>query len=304
MTKISIWIKAFRLRTLPLSLSGIILGSALVLNTEHWNLSIFILSLSTTLCFQILSNLANDLGDHLKGTDNENRVGPQRAVQSGKISVKQMKTAVFIFILLSVISSLSLIYLSLFNANLTIQIIYIFLAVFAILAALFYTLGKKAYGYFGFGDVFVFVFFGLISVLGVFTLYTHFFMYQNLFPAITIGLLSVAVLNLNNMRDIQNDKLSNKKTLVVQIGLKNAKKYHFFLILTSFFSLLLYFLIFKSLVYLFVLIPFLRLFIHLKFVWKNKNEKEMDSQLKVVALNTFFLAILFILVAIIQHQSN
>ena len=226
--KIKAWISAFRLRTLPLSLSGIILGSFIAFKIGEWNSLIFIFSVLTTVLFQIVSNLANDLGDTLKGADNEGRVGPVRSVQSGEIKVGEMKIAVAIFSLLSLISAGILIYLASISLTFNLIMTYLILAVLCVVAALMYTIGKKAYGYNGLGDLFVFVFFGLVSVLGVYTLYTNDFDVLNFLPAIAIGFLSTAVLNLNNMRDQVNDKQVSKNTLVVKIGSEKAVKYHFF----------------------------------------------------------------------------
>ena len=170
------WIKAARLRTLPLSVSGIILGSACAYqavpsHSKFW--LIFGLCLLTTLFFQVLSNYANDYGDAVKGTDNENRVGPQRAIQSGEITKAAMKKAIIITAVLGMISSVAVVYFSFGKENFVQAIIYLVLAVACIGAAIKYTVGSSAYGYRGLGDVFVFVFFGLVSTLGSYYLYTH-----------------------------------------------------------------------------------------------------------------------------------
>jgi 1,4-dihydroxy-2-naphthoate polyprenyltransferase len=289
--KMKIWLEAFRLRTLPLSLSGIILGSFIALHDGFWHTGIFIFSLLTTLFFQILSNLSNDLGDHLKGTDNENRVGPMRSTQSGAISAKQMTNAVKVFVLLSFLSIGILIYLSSSILSAKAIWIYIFLGIASVIAALLYTLGKKAYGYNGFGDVFVFIFFGLVSVLGVYGLYSSSFNWTNVPAAIGIGLLSTAVLNLNNLRDHENDKMAGKRTVVVKMGFANGKNYHFALIIgaAACFS---YFAILTSGAFTAIaMVFFVPLTLHLKRVKKNENARDLDPELKKVALNTFFIAI-------------
>ena len=224
MNKIGAWIGAMRLRTLPLSISGIIVGSALAFLLGNGDLKIFSTAILTTVLFQILSNLANDLGDSQKGTDNADRVGPKRAVQSGEISQSEMKVGVGLFVVLSFIAACLLIYLSL--PNLSIELLYFFsiLAVLCVLAAIFYTMGKSAYGYSGFGDIMVFIFFGFVSVIGVFSLYGLSFEWLTLLPSITIGAWSTAVLNLNNMRDVENDAASGKRTMVVKIGYEKARK--------------------------------------------------------------------------------
>ena len=290
--KIKAWISAFRLRTLPLSLSGIILGSFIAFKIGEWNSLIFIFSVLTTVLFQIVSNLANDFGDTLKGADNEGRIGPIRSVQSGQIKVGEMKKAVFIFSLLSLISAGVLIYLASIFLTFNLIITYLILAVFCVIAALMYTIGKKAYGYNGLGDLFVFIFFGLVSVLGVYTLYTNDFNSINFLPACAIGFLSTAVLNLNNMRDQVNDKQVSKNTLVVKIGSEKAVKYHFFLILTSIILLGVFMYLKKDLMGLIGILPSLILIKHLKYVKGVKNDfVKFDSELKKVAFTTFLLSI-------------
>jgi len=305
MTKTQAWFQAIRLRTLPLSVSGIIVGSGMAkvllsLNNPDKDIffwEIFVLALLTTICFQILSNLSNDLGDTQKGTDNKNRVGPTRAVQSGLISQNEMKIAIYICAIFSLISATGLIYFS--SQNLTTELIlfYAVLAIICVLAAITYTVGKNAYGYRGLGDLMVFLFFGLVSVLGVFSLYGNGFEWLVFFPAITIGLWSTAVLNLNNLRDHVNDKKSSKNTTVVKLGFQRAKFYHAFLILGGFAAWLLVIVTFAFLTFNFLLslalVPSLLLFPHLKRVLLNENPRELDSELKIVALITFSSSILF-----------
>lgn len=286
------WITAFRLRTLPLSVSGILLGSMLAYDTGKFDSLVFILALSTVIFLQVLSNLANDLGDGIKGTDNENRVGPQRAVQSGAISVKAMKKAVILFSLLSLASGLPLAWLGTRGMPPSLFWIFIVLALLCVLAAITYTVGKKAYGYLGLGDLFVFLFFGLLSVGGIFVLLTKQWDNLVLLPASAIGLLSAAVLNLNNMRDIENDRASGKNTLVVKIGGNVAKKYHAFLIITPVLLLLLFSYLTTTPGYLFGLLVYIILFPHLRTVMKNQQPRELDPELKKVALSTFFFSLL------------
>jgi len=291
MTKSKAWIKALRLRTLPLSLSGIILGSFIALKNNFWDWTLFTLSMLTTILFQIVSNLANDLGDSQKGADNQERIGPMRAVQSGVISQSEMKIAVILTSILSICSALPLIYLGTKNMSSSILWFYVFLTGLCIIAAITYTVGKKAYGYNGFGDVFVFIFFGLVSVLGVYTLYSKSFDWLNIFPAITIGFLSTAVLNLNNMRDRINDEKVGKRTLVVLIGGNKAKFYHAFLIIGGVISLAIFLSKQNSAVCYIGLFPSIILLIHLNKVMKIKNPADFDPELKKVALSTFILAV-------------
>ncbi|MFM7682279.1 MAG: 1,4-dihydroxy-2-naphthoate octaprenyltransferase [Bacteroidota bacterium] len=307
MSKQQAWLQAIRLRTLPLSVSGIIVGSGMAKvlqfttnpdeDIHFW--PIFVLALITTIGFQILSNLSNDLGDSQKGTDNKDRVGPTRAVQSGMITRQEMKFAIYICAILSLISAGGLIYYSSQNLTPELLLIYVILAIVCVLAAVTYTVGKNAYGYRGLGDLMVFLFFGMVSVLGVFSLYGNGFEWLVFIPAVTIGLWSTAVLNLNNLRDHVNDKKSSKNTTVVKLGFQRAKFYHAFLILGGFAAWLLVIAIFTFLTFNFLLplalIPGLLLFPHLKRVFLNEIPKDLDPELKKVALVTFASAILYAL---------
>ena len=292
MTKKQAWLEAFRLRTLPLSLAGIIVGSGYAYFKGFWDSTLFVLALITTVLFQILSNLANDLGDSLKGTDNEKRVGPMRAVQSGQISKGQMKIAVIVASILSFISAALLIKIGSKNLSFEFIVFYFILALLCILAAITYTIGKKAYGYLGLGDLMVLFFFGFVSVLGVYPLYAKSIDLLLILPALSIGLLSTAVLNLNNMRDIENDRSSNKNTLVVKIGSEKAKIYHALLIVIAFWTQFTFVILTEKIILLMSLIPFILLFIHLKTVRNNQEPKLLDPELKKVALSTFFCAVL------------
>ncbi|MCE2743840.1 MAG: 1,4-dihydroxy-2-naphthoate octaprenyltransferase [Fluviicola sp.] len=292
MTKGQAWMKALRIRTLPLSLSGIILGSFIALKNEHWNGIIFTLAMLTTILFQILSNLANDLGDTLKGADNEERIGPMRTVQSGVISPSEMKKAVILTSFLSLCTALPLVYLGTKNMSSDVLWFYVILTGLCIIAAITYTVGKKAYGYSGFGDIFVFIFFGLVSVLGVYTLYAKSFDWLNLLPATAIGLFSTAVLNLNNMRDQINDQKVGKRTLVVKIGPRNAKLYHSYLIIGGIVSLAAFFYLTQNYLGFIGLVPSIILIKHLQKVMLTTNPAEFDPELKKVALSTFAIAVL------------
>ena len=297
------WIQAARLRTLPLSVSGIIVGSFYAMSQALFNWSIVILALLTTLGFQILSNFANDYGDGIKGTDNEDRVGPKRAIQSGVITPKQMKNALIITSLLTLLSAMALIYVAFKGHNLLFSFIYFLLGILAIASAIRYTVGNSAYGYRGFGDLFVFIFFGLVSTLGIYFMFAKEMDWLLLLPATSIGLLSVAVLNLNNMRDEESDRKSNKNTIVVKMGASNAKVYHYFLIISSM-ILILEFSYFKDFTfdqYLYA-IAFFPLLKHLKTVYTSKNPKELDPELKKVALSTFALSVLLSLSMIFFFQ--
>lgn len=285
------WIQAARLRTLPLSVSGIIVGSAYAYYQGFSDWRIVVLALLTTLGLQVLSNYANDYGDGVKGTD-ANRIGEKRLVASGVITAEQMKKAVIITAILTFIIALLLIYVAFGKENFALSLIFILLGIGSIGAAIKYTVGKSAYGYSGFGDVFVFIFFGLVSVIGSNFLFTHFIDWKLFLPATAIGLLSVAVLNLNNMRDIENDKIAGKNTLVVKMGLKNAKIYHHFLIVLPFVLLFVFSIGINTRIFLsfFVFIFFLK---HLEKVRKSTQYEDFDPELKKVALGTFVLSLLF-----------
>ena len=236
------WIQAARLRTLPLSVSGILLGSFYAMSQSMFNWKIVIFALSTTLGLQILSNFANDYGDGIKGTDNQDRIGPKRAIQSGVISPKEMKRAIIITSVLTLMSAIVLIYCSFKDHNLAFSLFFLVLGVIAIASAIRYTVGSSAYGYRGYGDIFVFIFFGLVSTLGIYFMFAKTFEngYLLFLPAIAIGFLSVAVLNLNNMRDEISDRKSGKNTIVVKIGVEKAKLYHNFLIISAMVLVLLF----------------------------------------------------------------
>ena len=297
------WIQAARLRTLPLSVSGIIVGSFYAMSQSMFNLKIVIFALSTTLGLQILSNFANDYGDGIKGTDNEDRVGPKRAIQSGVITPAAMKRALVITSVLTLISAILLIYVAFKDHNLGFSLFYLALGILAIASAIRYTVGNSAYGYRGYGDVFVFVFFGLVSTLGIYFMFAKEMDWLLILPATAIGLLSVAVLNLNNMRDEASDRKSNKNTLVVKMGAANAKVYHYFLVISAMILVLefSYFKEFNIDQYIYVL-AYIPLITHLVTVYKNKNPKELDPELKKVALSTFALSVLLSLSMIFFFQ--
>ncbi len=291
------FIKAARLRTLPLSVSGIIVGSLLAASDlDKFNIlstAIFWLCIATTIGFQVLSNFANDYGDGIKGSD-ANRSGEARMVASGAISPSQMKQAMVITIILTLLSALFLIYISFGKENFGYSLFFFLLGIASIVAAIKYTVGKSAYGYSGFGDVFVFIFFGLVSVLGSYFLFTKEINYQMILPAISIGLLSTAVLNLNNLRDFEEDKKNQKNTLVVKLGVSKAKFYHYSLLILALLCALVFLSSrFYSVFQFIFLIPFIPLLINALTVFKTSDTSLLDGELKKVALSTFFFGILF-----------
>lgn len=289
------WIQAARLRTLPLSVSGIILGSFYAMSQSLFNWKIVIFALSTTLGLQILSNFANDYGDGIKGTDNEDRVGPKRAIQSGVISPREMKRAIILTSFLTMASAVLLIYFSFKEENLGFSLFFLLLGFLAVASAIRYTVGNSAYGYRGYGDVFVFIFFGLVSTMGIYFMFAKTLEngYLLLLPATAIGFLSVGVLNLNNMRDEISDKKVGKNTIVVKIGGTKAKFYHYFLVVSAMILVLLFAFLnqfhFDQYIFLAAYIP---LTSHLITVYKNKDSRTLDPELKKLALSTFLLSIL------------
>ena len=297
------WIKAARLRTLPLSLSGIIMGSFIAKwrlwgEGGTWDWKIFALALLVTLLYQILSNYANDYGDGVKGTDEKRSSDAEaRAVASGKITAKQMRNAVILFSALSFIATIALLYVAFLPDFLNEFFIFIGLGVASILAAIGYTVGKKPYGYMGLGDLFVFIFFGLVSVCGSYFLFTKSFSWDILLPGAAVGMMSMAVLNLNNMRDMESDKLSGKNSLALRIGFKNAMIYQMVLLNLPLLLILVFLGMngfiqsqnYRVFIVMILMFPMSKL---RRRILEVKNPKELDPFLKQVGILTFMMAVL------------
>jgi 1,4-dihydroxy-2-naphthoate octaprenyltransferase len=288
-----VWLNAARLRTLPLSVSGILMGTALAAFYGHSDSYILLFALLTTIAFQVTSNLANDYGDGVKGTDNADRIGPSRALQSGLLSRKELKNGILLSALLSFFLASALVLYAFRQSTLWYVVLFTFLGIASIWASINYTVGDRAYGYRGLGDLFVFVFFGLLSVLGSMFLFTKFLTFSAFLPAISIGLLSTGVLNLNNLRDYETDKRSGKHTVVVSLGIAKGKRYHYLLLTAAFLSMLLFSLLhyqnWKSLI---CLVAFIPVFVHLRKVAFIREAVHFDPELKKLALSTFLLAVL------------
>jgi len=289
------WILAARLRTLPLSLSGLLLAGFIAKSEGIFRNDIFFLSLLTTLAFQILSNFANDYGDAVKGTD-ANRVGEQRAVASGLITQKQMKIAIAIMVAVSLVCVAALLYVSFYPNEMNYIYIFLGLGIASIFAAMAYTMGKKPYGYIGLGDLFVFLFFGILAVVGGEFLYSKVFQWQILLPAASMGCWSVAVLNLNNMRDVKNDVKNNKITIASKLGFQKSKYYQMALMTAPFVLSALYVTMIPAksgklsgLVFL-ILIFFANAI--RRQIFAVKDPKEYDPFLKQVAMLALFFAVL------------
>ena len=286
------WISAFRLRTLPLALASIGMGTFLAAANGAFKLSIFSLCALTTILLQVLSNLANDYGDSIHGADSAGRVGPSRAVQSGKITKEAMRHAILICGFLALFSGIGLIYVA-FGFSLNFWIFFGF-GLLAILAAITYTSGYKPYGYVGLGDISVLIFFGFIAVLGSAFLYEKVVYWEYLLPALSVGLFSVGVLNVNNIRDIVSDRAAGKRSIPVRIGRDRAVIYHWSLLFVGIVSSIIY--IFTTQVTFFKLLFLITipLFIVNALAAKNKvKSSELDPYLKQMALTTLAFVLLF-----------
>jgi 1,4-dihydroxy-2-naphthoate octaprenyltransferase len=292
-SKLNEWILAARLRTIPLSISGILIGSFAAFSENKFDVSIFLIAIFTAISYQILSNFSNDLGDGIKGTD-DNRIGPKRAIHSGAISVGEIKKGIFILVLISISLTLSLVLLSFWGDTINLAL-FVLLGFLAITAAIKYTVGENAYGYSGFGDLFVFLFFGLISVLGSNYLFTASLNYILIYPSCIIGLLSVGVLNLNNMRDIENDRKYKKNTIAVKLGVFKSKLYHYFLICGAIALMTIFHVKLESdsnLLLSLIICNILWLIFHVFQVSKVKAPKIFDKFLKPLGLSTFLYAVI------------
>lgn len=293
-TKLKAWVHAARPRTLPLALSSSLMGSFTAIQDGRFKWNVFGLALLTTLFLQILSNLANDYGDSANGADNADRIGPERAVQSGNISASTMKRAVFFTSALALFSGILLIGTGVGYQNWLPWAVFLLIGFLAIASAILYTAGSNPYGYKGFGDLFVFLFFGVTAVAGTYYLHTGTIRLAALLPAITIGFLSTAVLNLNNMRDVAGDSRSGKRTMVVLMGSSNAKIYHFVMVVGAIVSLIVWSALNYQSFWQFIYLIALPLFIHhLVVVMRNKIPAALDPQLRILAVSTFVFVLLF-----------
>lgn len=288
----SIWFSTARPRTLPLALASIIVGSALAHWAGKFDLITTLLAFVTTILLQVLSNFANDYGDYVKGSDTKERIGPLRAIQHGAITGIQLRNAVIVLVVLSFLGGAGLITYS----YQTVQdaIVFTALGIISIVAAITYTVGKKAYGYLGLGDLFVLIFFGFVAVIGTFYLQAHSVPALIFVPAFGCGLLSVAVLNINNLRDINQDRKAGKNTLIVRIGSQNGRIYHAILLVLAVVSYLIFaiseFQHWYS--YLFLLATPL-LVKHGKFVYQHKDPVELRPILGQMAGLALIVNLLF-----------
>lgn len=305
MNQLAAWISALRLRTLPLAAASVILAAGLAIQAQIFNGAVFCLSLLTALLLQILSNLANDYGDAQTGADNKARVGPMRAMQTGLISQSAMKKAIYLTTLLCLISGISLLLIAL-GDDLRSWLLFILLGFLAIVAAITYTMGKLPYGYRAMGDLAVFIFFGLLGVIGSYYLYNQTFNGWLLLPACSVGMLSAAVLNINNIRDMHNDKQANKTTLVVLVGRRPAFIYHLFLLVMAPLLASLYLLTLDGIeawqfIFLLVFIPLLKSACSIHTAIKKDLDDGLvfNRELKNTAQSTFLFSLSLTLLLII-----
>lgn len=284
--------KSMRLRTLPLSLAGVILGVTLAADktdVSPWTAALIFL---TTVCLQILSNLSNELGDTLSGTDSADRQGPKYALGSGDMTIGDIKKLILMFIGLCVISGLAMIQVSFGSLFKTESICLEALGAAAIVGAMKYTLGKNPYGYRGLGDVFVFIFFGLVSVLGGYYVAARELpSLIMLLPASAIGCFSVGVLNVNNIRDMKTDAV-NRVTVAIKLGMKGARIYQTILVTLGWALILVFCAVYDFAPGHYIFIITIPLYIkHLQGVW-TRSERALDPMLPMLVISTFFLSIL------------
>lgn len=286
------WLSAFRLRTLPLSLSCIGMAAFLAAAAGKFNGLLFALCCLTTIFLQILSNLANDYGDSINGADHAGRKGPQRAVQSGAITSSQMRNAVVLFTVLCLLSGIGLLLLA-FGLDWSALLFFLVLGLLCIAAAIAYTVGRKPYGYAGLGDLSVLIFFGLVGVMGSLYLFTRSVNYTDVLPALSCGFFSIAVLNVNNIRDIESDRQAGKFSIPVRIGRDKAIVYHWFLLAAGIVSAIVYtFLRYES-PWQFLFVPVVVLFVRNGIAVSTLPSEKLDPYLKQMAMSTLLFVITF-----------
>ena len=288
------WIVATRPRTLALAVAGIALGLFLAAADGELNGWVASFTLLTAILLQILSNLANDYGDSLHGADSLTRAGPQRAVQSGKITREAMRRAIGLVAGLAMVSGLALVWLAFGRAAIWLVLLFLVLGAAAVWAAIAYTASSRPYGYVGLGDLFVFIFFGWVSVLGSYFLQTHALPWPVLLPATSVGLFSVAVLNVNNIRDMRSDREAGKYSVPVRLGPRRARLYHWALLLSGLLGALLYVLLTYHSPWQFLFLLSAPLLLRNGvLVWRGQSAAELDPLLKQMSLTTLVFVISF-----------
>lgn len=288
MSTVKALINSMRLRTLPLSLAGVVCGSILASANHSQNVWSFVLLYLTTIALQVLTNLSNEMGDHLSGVDSDDREGPNYSLAEGGLSEKQMWHAINGTVIACCLSGLAMVLVSGSPWWL------LLLGAAAIWAATHYTLGKSPYGYKGLGDISVFIFFGLVSVLGGYFVIaqTIDFRLWLLAPAVGVGLLSVAVLNVNNIRDMATDQ-GIRRTIPLRIGERRAKWYQTVLVVVGVACFLSPFpAAFHWLFWFLWAILVVGLGLHIAIVWRAHG-KFLDPALPLLVLSTFFIATVY-----------
>ena len=256
--------------------------------------TIVALCVLTTLFLQILSNLANDYGDSKHGADSVHREGPKRAVQAGHIKAEHMKKGMLVFSLLSLVSGLLLLWVAFGSDGLLLFLVFLVLGLAAIWAAINYTAGDKPYGYAGLGDISVFIFFGLVGVLGTYFLQAKTLSAVVILPALVCGFFATAVLNVNNIRDINSDTLAGKNSIPVRIGPKRARIYHVFLLTGGMLSAVFYVALnFYSVWQLLFVLALPLVLVNGINVWRKQTSQQLDPYLKQMALTTLLFVLLF-----------
>ncbi|WP_114194770.1 1,4-dihydroxy-2-naphthoate polyprenyltransferase [Edaphovirga cremea] len=295
------WLESLRPRTLPLAFSSIVTGSAIAAWHDSFKPGVALLALITAGLLQILSNLANDYGDAIKGSDTPERIGPLRGMQKGMITAQQMKRALILTVILTVMAGIALITVACEKPSDVLG--FLMLGLLSIVAAITYTVGNKPYGYMGLGDISVLIFFGWISVAGTYYLQTGELDSIVMLPATACGLLATAVLNINNLRDIENDQRNGKNTLAVRLGPQTARRYHVFLLLAATLCLALFSWLFLSgwSAWLFVLaLPLLVR--HSVLVLRDPTASGMRPMLEHMVKAALLINILFAIGVVLSKQ--
>ena len=286
------WLAAFRLRTLPLALSCIGMGGFLAASQGKFNSLIFFLCCLTTILLQVLSNLANDYGDFVNGADRSERKGPARAVQSGVITPTEMKRAIALFSVLTLCSGIALLIIA-FGWDMKALLFFFTLGILCIGAAIAYTVGRRPYGYMGLGDLSVLIFFGIVGVMGSLYLFTREVKAAEVLPALSCGLFSMAVLNVNNIRDIHSDRQAGKYSIPVRIGREAAVKYHWLLLSGGLVAAVIYVALNFNSPWQFLFLPTAVLFIRNGISVSTLPSEKLDPYLKQLAISTLLFVILF-----------
>lgn len=290
-TRAGAWLGAMRLRTLPLALASTLTGSFLAMEQEHFSMPILLLTVVTTVLLQVNSNLANDYGDFQHGTDNDTRIGPARALQSGTITSAAMRKAIILFSSFAFVGGAALLYLAAIPT--LAKVLLLLLGIAAIYASITYTAGAKPYGYRSLGDLSVLVFFGIVGVTGAFYLQTGYLDAAVLLPALSIGCFSAGVLNVNNTRDMEGDAKSGKITLAVRLGPLAARRYHVLLLTAGMLMLAGFaFLRFETPAQWLFLLAYPLMLLNAVKVYRTSEATRLDPMLKQLALSTFLLSLL------------